>query len=859
MSVISRSWVAPKTATPPRKNIGIWKTGSDSSNDKSTAAVAALGARAPLLYGQVQTKGLIAAVQVATTAPNAGLYLLVVWGEGPITAIDGLVTEGSPSTLYHADYLGTPDQDVDPWLAAVIPAYSDTLRGTYNQRQIALAYSVIKTTDGANFPAAPTALIRGLSLYDPRTGLSAYSTNPALILADVLTRAGETVDWAASQAAFDYCDEVVGETQARWTCSLIIADPADVYSHAEMLRGYAHCLIDHTATGIRLVPDSPASVSRALTASDVIAGSLILSRPARRDTPTYVRVGFTDTAPPAGTPGGPWGTRYASAEHPGIITGAAAWIESGLTLPGIQFFQEASRTAIERLNAYTLRNLLAEAIIRDEGLAVAVGDVVTLTHPLGLDAKPLRVLAVDDQSPGRYRVQLEEYDPAVYSSAIVAEPTYADTPLPSPFDVPAPTDLAAVEEVYRLLDGTYATRLRLSWAGAVYPYAKRYDARLETAGMLAWSTSGPDTDATTTEVIPGQSYQAKVRIVAAIGLSGPWTSLAITIVGRNYPPTDVARLAAVEIGGEVRLSWPAALDTDIWRYEIRYGTTTWEAATLLDRVDSLRCMTRDVPAGDWLFFVKALDAIGQYSATAAVKAVTVTLDAASFFVGSFVAGVAPGATNVFSVTDRYGNLTAWSEESGLTVNDVFTATANTYTQPICTYATDAASELVSTTWDLGDIGTADNFAGTLTADLDGTVATVGSMAATVQTSLNNADWTDAAGNPVNTTLAYARVTVAAAAGHGFLLRTAPTLRLDVLAREEAGRIAASATGPAVVSLLNHYATIKSLVLTPGGTAPRTAVYDNIDLTTTPNTFDVYLFDANNDQIAGDVSYRFLGV
>ncbi len=859
----SRSWQATQSATPPRtaiERIAYRNAIIASNQEKATATVAALGSRAPLIYGRVQTKGLIGSVQAVQFEGGYYLTMLAVWGEGEITAIEELVAAGETSNIERSDYLGTATQGVDPWLAATVPGYADTLRGTFNQRAIAIAYSVLKIQSTDNFPSAPTAVIRGLKLYDPRTGLRAYSTNPALILADVLVRAGETVDWAACLPAISYCDEMVG-TQPRWTCSLVINSPADVYEHVEMLRAYAHCLIDHTATGIRLVPDNPAAASRALTATDVLAGSLTLNRPARRETPTYVRVGFTDTAPPAGTTGGPWGTAYATAAHTGLATNDVPWTESALTLAGIQDYQEASRSAIERLNAYTLRNLYAECVVRDEGLTIAVGDVITLTHSLGLSAKPMRVLSVNDDMPGRYKLSLEEYDPAVYSNAIVSTPTYPNTQLPSPFVVPAPINLAAAAERFRRLDGTYATCLRLSWDNASYPYGHHFSARVLQGNNLVWSTYGPDSDALTTEVSPGTNYEIRVCTVANVGITSPWTILNYGVPVGNFPPTDITALWAVEVGGEVRLSWPAAYDTDIWRYEIRCGAVagTWDTARLIDRVDGLRLQTRDVQPGPWRFWIKALDAVGQYSTNAAYTDVVVTLDDNQFFVGSYTTNIAAGAVNIYSNTDRFGQMTAWSEKSAVTVNTLWPNVANTYTNLACSYSTGASSSLTTTTWDIGTAGSADAYSGTLTADLSSIIAMSGTITTTLQASLDNTNWTNFTNNPIKATLAYARINVAAATGNGLLLRIAPTLRLDINATEESGRVTTNASGAKTVTLANSYSAVKALILSPGlSSVPLTAVYDNIVLGT-PSRFDIWLFDGNGSQLAGDVSWRFLGV
>lgn len=865
MAMRSRSWRPTETATPPRsalERIAYRNQMTANNQPKATATVAALGSRAPLIYGRVQAQGLIAAVQVGQIHSASYLFMLAVWGEGEITAIEGLVTSGEASTIQRTDYLGTATQGVDPWLATYITDYSDTLRGTYNNRSVSLAYSVLKIGT-ENFPEAPTAVIRGLKIYDPRTGLYAYSTNPALILADVLTRAGEIVDWTNSLAAVNYCDETVGISPDRWTCSLIINNPADVYEHVEMLRAYAHCLIDHTASGIRLVPDKATSVSRALTASDIVAGSLMLNRPARRDTPTYVRVSYTDTAPPAGAPGGPWGTGYAAAAHPGIATNDVPWIEAGVSIPGVQTYQEASRSAIERLNAYTLRNLYAECLIRDEGLAIAVGDVITITHPLGLSVKPMRVLAVDDQEPGRYKLRLEEYDPAVYSNAIVDDPTYPDTSLPSPFAVPAPTGLTVEEDMYRRPNGTYATRLLLNWDASTYPYSHNFRARVLKGGKLIWSAYGPDNDGMTTEVIAGETYDIKVCTVADIGVTSDWATLSHTVVTINYPPADVAALYAMEVGGEVRLSWPPAADTDIWRYEVRWGatTSTWETATVLDRVDGTRLNTRDIPPGTWRFRVRAIDAIGQYSLSnsKANADITVTLDDNQFFVGAFTAAVDIVSVNIFSTTDRFGNLTAWSETAGVTVNSAWPSIANTYTGLACTYALSGGSILVSTPWDIGTAGSADSYAGTLTAQLAGVAVLAGAVTTALETSLDYTNWTTHSGNPITASMAYARLKLVAASGSGLLMRYAPTLRLDVKTKEESGRATISAAGT-TIALTNDYAMAKAIILTPGISSgvTRTAVYDNV-LPYGANSFDVYLFNVSGSRVSGEVSWRFIGV
>lgn len=694
------TWPAATGAAPSKDQLTGWlkglfggsttgTTGSSTKANPNRVAVAAAGARAPLCYGRVQVAGKLAAAKLS----GSTLYLLFVWCEGEIEAIEGLVANGTDGVTYtRTDYRGTSNQGADPWLAAAISGYADTLRGTHGGRTVRLAYSVLKVTSGQPFPTSPRAIVKGLKLYDPRTGQTTWKSNPALILADLLTRAGETVDWSGSVPAFDLCDEVVSGSP-RWTASLTIDSPSSIYDHAERLRAYAHCMIAHGPAGIRLIPDGPVSQGDwiNLGASQIVQGSLKLSRRPYRDTPTCVRVTYTNAAP-SGQANAPWGQASVAA----YLDGAGStlpWIESGLSLDGIQSYQEAYRAAQQRLYGLAFRNLLAECLVRDEGLRLLPGDVVSMTHPIGLAAKPMRVLDARIEAPGRYRVQLEEYDPGVYSSAAPTAPTYPDTSLPSPLDVPAPTGLTHVIETYTQADGTYATRLRLSWDAQAYPYGKRYELQVLQDGVSIWSASLDTAECVTPSLQTGRSYTWRVRLLAAIGVTGDWASASVTVPTPNYRPTDIAKLSGVEIGGEVRLAWTSAIDTDIWRYEIRWGATTgtWDEATLLDRVDSLRLSARDIPEGHWKFWAKAVDSVGQYSANAASVTLTVTRDARAFFVGEHLFQP-DAATNAFVDTDRYGVTRAFSEGDS-TVNQVFASLASSYDQPVIYYGVPAAPVL----------------------------------------------------------------------------------------------------------------------------------------------------------------------
>jgi hypothetical protein len=62
-----------------------------------------------------------------------------------------------------------------------------------------------------------------------------------------------------------------------------------------------------------------------------------------------------------------------------------------------------------------------------------------------------------------------------------------------------------------------------------------------------------------------------------------------------------------------------------------------------------------------------------------------------------------------------------------------------------------------------------------------------------------------------------------------------------------------------VTMRNRYASITSITLTVQGSTNLTAVYDNIDLVSTPQTFDIFVFNPANLQVSANVSYFVNGV
>lgn len=832
-----------QTGTPARADINSVAT----SPEDTQAQVAADNAPLRVVYGQARIGAQIADVLVY----QSKLVVLAVWCQGPIEAITQVWQDDAapPAGVVATHYTGAAGQTANATLIAAYAAagiaYADTLPG------VAYSVFVVPAGESSGFPTF-AATIKGRKLYDPRTTLTAWSDNPALALADFLADAdygmARTVDWLNVEAAADACDELVGGSKRR-RIGLCLDTVSECRQWLEALRAYAGCWVTPGAEGYRLIPDRPAASVLAFDAGNIAAGSLRLRKRGVQQVPTVVDVRYTDTSLV------PWSEKSAIVKLAGVDSGATPRRESQVSLPGVQTYAQAYREAIERLNHFNLEDLDAEWETFDEALSLEVGDVVTVTHPIGLTAKLLRVTGIQSRSAGRWGVTAKEYDPAAYSDTVQAEPTFSDTDLPNPAAPPSLTGLALAEEVYQLENGTYSSRIRATWDDAGYAYLANYRIEVYQAGTLIQTGTSKAAAFATQALQEALEYVVKVAAVTTIGATGTWSQANLTAAGKYLIPGDVPSVQVFEAGGRVYVSWGAAVDLDIWRYEVRYGPTagTWDSSTLIDRVDALRLTSDQIPTGTWKVWVKALDSVGQYSTTAATATVVVTSDAAAFFVDSYDS-TTPTLTNMAAYTLAPSDpATYYVTEDGAMFGTKYSNQLATYGNPLATYHAS-----ITSTW----LGEAEDFGQLLGGQWTG-IATVaalsGSLTSYLGISADGSSWAYTSGLSAKANGRFGRIKHEALTT-STLNVTVPqqTIRLDAIPREEVGTGTSSASAAVTVTLENDYVAVKKLTITPEGNTARSATYDNVILGN-PTTFDVHVFNDAGARIASAFRYEFQGV
>lgn len=806
------------------------------------ATVAADGSPIPVAYGQCQIGGRVFAIDVTGSTWTVGVAFCL--GE-----IDGyvklLINGAAPVSGVLVDYYtGTTAQTVNSKLAAKISGYADTLVASTPNGSIGVAYCVVQYTS-THYDNWPTfvAEVRGRKVWNPATATTVYSANPALHLGDLLRSTiygqGLTVDDTDLDTAMDYCDETV-TSEARRTAGNVLDGVQDTEAWAEILRAYAACWIVRRGSTAHLIPDKAAASAQTFTADDIVAGSLRVIKQDSSQVPTVVRVRYTDAT------GTEWREREAIAKRSGVDAGTVPWRESVVSMPGITRYSRAYREAVERLNKLTLNDLSVEFETFDEALQREAGDVITLTHFIGLASKTLRITEDPVQvRPGRWRIVASEYDAAAYNSSVENDPSTSDGNLPDMGPPEAVTGLTLTEQNFQLQNGDYASRIKAAWTASTNAFVTGYQVTVRAGGSVIYSGTTRDTEATTPPVQELVAHQVDVYAMTPLYI-GAAASDTITVVGKTAVPDGPTSLSGYEVASEVRLAWPAdTSDFDIRRYELRYGTTagSWATAEVLDQVDALTYVTRAIPEGTWRFYVNSIDSVGQYGTTPASVDIEVTLDDNAYLAHSEACTTGSTTLMVGKLETRGSSTTTYYSDGADSWSSLFGAAAmSTFTADLASYQTMAGtSEWISAAVDVGS---------SMTGDWLGEVTyTDHSDTATAELGLSTDNVSYSWGNLSRKgTARYAKIRIQST-GVFSVQVPGPQISLRVIARETNGSGTSSSSAVVTVDTGVAASDFKSISVIPISDTQYTVSVSNLVTSGATATFDVSIRNTGGTRVA----------
>lgn len=509
-----------------------------------------------------------------------------------------------------------------------------------------------------------TVKLRGKKVYDPRTDTTAWSTNPALIVADYIcdTAIGLGADYATEIdedlliAAANICDETVtladGSTEARYTCNgIVLASMAPKDAIETLLTSMAG-----TATLIggrwRIYAGAYRVPTVTLTESDFRGPVKVQTRLSRRDNFNAVKGIFT-------SPDNFWQATdfppVTNATYEAEDSNERVWQDIRLPYTdSATMAQRIAKIALERAR----QPMTVVCPLKLSSYSVIPPDTVMLTlDRFGWSSKVFEVveaiLAPDTDSAGApvlgVDLVLRETVSTVWTWTAAEEGEFDPAPnsnLPSPFGASPSGAPIVTEEIYETT-GSAGVKARavLTTMGAD-ALAVAYLWELKASGDSTYTVLPQSRDATVRvdDLAPGL-YDFRVRTQNSLGVRTDYSPVTrAEIRGLTAAPGDVASFSVIASAGFALASWTQHTDLDVrigGRIIIRHSPLT-TGATWSNGV-----RIGDFPGGDVQGLVPLIT--GTYMARALDSSDKIS-EATSTFV--LTEGMVTGLSTVGSLTEH---------------------------------------------------------------------------------------------------------------------------------------------------------------------------------------------------------------
>jgi hypothetical protein len=587
------------------------------------------------VYGTVRKGGVITYME-ATGGENEYLHIILtlaghevasignIYIDDQVASLDanGFVTSQSwNSKIRIKKYTGS--QTAAP---AELLAESDQIDSSFIGLGIAYLYIRLEYDQDAFPNGMPlfTAIVNGKKVYDPRSALTAHSSNSALCVRDyIITDYGlgdVGVDETTFASAANISDENVtlatSGTEKRYTMNGVIrADQTPGNVLQDMMTSCAGTLFWGQGNW-QLKAGHYTSPVKTFTLDDFRSPIQMQTRQSMADVFNIVRGTFTDKD-----------EDYIVVDYPGATSATYLAEDNNVETPlDLTLPYTTSAATAQRIAALTL-NRGREQITLNADFSVAafgvqVGDIVGITNSrYGWSAKEFEVVGWQffaDQDAGDLRVKLtlRETSEAAFDwdadeTAIISN----NTTLPIFSTVPAPSDLVLTATTVLNDDGIALPAIRASWTATVDRFVQYYEVQYkrlggeEDYGSIAdaqtdsenwgsitvsatesedWGLTNepiitPDAEyvsvlGTTNSfliqpVLNGYDYIVRVRAVNSLGVRSPFITNSIASVGDTTPPGTPSNLTSSPGLKYIELRWINPADQDFAHVEI------WESAT----------------------------------------------------------------------------------------------------------------------------------------------------------------------------------------------------------------------------------------------------------------------------------------
>jgi hypothetical protein len=563
-------------------------------------------------------------------------------GNGFIVTSSDRFYSANGSTVYLEKYLGTTTQTASSYLASLGIGWTD------NHRLRGRAYLYVRLLwDPDKYPnGIPniSAVIKGRKVYDPRTGLTEYSTNPVLCVADYITNTdfglgadfNTEIDSDTVIAEANLCEESVsladGGTEDRYTCNgSFTTDKTPKVIIEELLTSMAGKVV-YVGGKWRIYAGTFRTPTVTLDESHLRSNLRVRSRVSRRENFNAIKGLYVSEA-----------NFWQPSDFPPLISDTYAAEDNDervfkdINLPYTISSATAQRLAkIELLKARQQITVTMPCTLAAYQLQVP--EVVSVNNTrMGWSEKAFEVVSSslvlerDDQDVPYLACDLvlRETDGSVYSwltSEEQAEDPAPDTNLHDPFTVEAPGIPSITEQLYETVESAGVNvRTVIEWSAPNQAFIGSYEVKVTNVDTEVVTTH-PITRATSYQItnLEVGTYDFSVKAISDLGVSSLYSTARKEIRGLSGVPSDVTGLTMVAVSGDAYLSWDRHADLDVrrggflrFRWSSVTSSATWDSAIDIGDIVDGNATQVKLPLVAGTYLVKAVDSSGVYSDNAA--------------------------------------------------------------------------------------------------------------------------------------------------------------------------------------------------------------------------------------------------
>ena len=591
-----------------------------------------------LAYGQCLTKG-VPVFRAISGANNEFLWVVYALAEGECDGLvdiffddtsytDATISPYLPVTNFHA---GADSQTVDTDLDAdaLVPQW------TSNHRLQGICYQAIKYTYNeelwGNSLPDPLFEIRGKKLFDPRTSVTAYSLNPALVGYDYVTstRYGKSIpstEIAKFNEGATYSetqktdhDAGLGGTPVSldlFEFSGLLSTTATIRQNITKILFTMRAHLPYINGKYTLVIERDDDVGTFVIDDTNIKGEFTVTEGSIKNLLNSISYEYVDP-----------GLNYQTEQ---VVVSSGIY----LGLDNNRVLKDSINNKFER-NRYRARNR-ANTILKASrqqlktvcsmysfsALKLEPGNIVNLTSTLrGWSAKPNRVesITIDENA---IKLELREYEQSVFDWTVLAEetPPPTNTDLTSPFVVDPITTLlltSGTAALYKNADGTIISRIHATFTAPATVMFSGYIVYIQKTGeaevLYRAINDITNTDLYIEPVEDGAEYTVSVTAINSLGVESDRVSDVETVVGKSELPVPITTINTGSIDKNViNLFWDENVEVDFSHYEVWGHSIDLLAAAVLIGTTTGYTMNHSVSVKTY-YWIRCVDTTGNKS------------------------------------------------------------------------------------------------------------------------------------------------------------------------------------------------------------------------------------------------------